>query len=105
GLLADIGEVPVAVVVEQEIGLARQAARSALHRDATVLAGLVLTELRKVIEIDLDVAADEQIQIAIPIVISEAAARRPSARCNAGLFGNVGKRPIVIVSIEAVFAE
>src|SRR4029078_7329758 len=60
GLLRHVGELAVAVVVEEEIAFTLQAARPALHRDAAVFAGLVLAELRGVGESDLHVAADEK---------------------------------------------
>ena len=105
GLFGYVGEAPVAVVVEEQVPLARQAARAALHGDAAVLAGLVLAELGQMREIDLHVAADEQIEPPVAIVVGEAAARRPSSDRDAGLLGDVGERAVAIVAIQMVAAE
>src|SRR4029078_13406996 len=79
GLLRHVGELAVAVVVEEEIAFPLQAARPALHRDAAVFAGLVLAELREVGEIDLHVAADEKIETAVAVLVDDAAAPRATA--------------------------
>jgi lactate dehydrogenase-like 2-hydroxyacid dehydrogenase len=97
--------VPVAVVVEEQVGLPRQAARSALHRDAAVFAGLVAAELGQVREIDLHVAADEQIEPAVAIVVCEAAAGRPAAGSDASLLRDVGERAVAVVAIQVVAAD
>ena len=91
--------------MKQEIRFARESPRAALHGDAAVLARLVPAELRQMIEIDFDVAADEQIEPAVPIVIGEAAAGGPSAAGNTRLLRDVGERAVVIVAIQAVFPE
>ena len=66
---------PLPSLWNRKSAFALQAARSALHGNAAVLARLVLAELRQVREIDLHVAADEQIESAVAIVVGEAAAR------------------------------
>src|SRR5438477_4830075 len=91
--------------MEEEIGVAGQAARAALYRDAAVFARLALAELRKVIEIDLHVAADEQIEMAIAIVVREPAPGRPAGCRHAGLFGDIRERPVAVVVVQAISAD
>src|SRR5205823_12651393 len=80
-------------------------ARTALDGDAAVLARLVLAEFRQMREIDPDVAAHEQVEAAVAIVVGEPAARRPAAAAHARLRGDVGKRAVVVVAIEMIAAE
>src|SRR5262245_34422192 len=105
GALGDVGEPHAAVVAKQKVRLSWQPARPALHRDSAVLAGLVAPELRQVLQIDLHVTADEEIEIAILVVIREAAARRPPARTESCARGPVAERAIVIVAVELIAAE
>ena len=91
--------------MKENIRFARKSARAALHGDAAVLARLVLAELRQAIEIDLDVAAHEQIEPAVAIVVGESAAGGPPARGDARLFRDVGERSVVVVVIETVFSK
>ena len=104
-LRADLGEAAVAVVVKQQVGLALQAARTALDGNAAILAGLVLAEFRQMIEIDLHVAADEEIEISVVIVVGEAAPGRPAAARQARARGDVGEGAVVVVAIQVIAAD
>ncbi len=55
--------------------------------------------------IDLDVARDEEIEVAVTVVVAPGCAGRPSAEAYAGLLPNVGEGSVVVVVIEAVLAE
>src|SRR3954471_23291193 len=101
-LLGDVGEVAVPVIVKEEIGFTRETARPALHRNAAIFTRLVLAEFGQSREVDLDVAADEEIELSIVIVVREAAAGRPSARADARTPGDVLERAVVAIVIEAV---
>ena len=57
------------------------------------------------IQIDLDVAADEEIQLAVLVVVGEATAGRPTADRDAGLLGDVGERSVVVVPVQTVSAK
>jgi hypothetical protein len=46
-------------------------ARAALHGDAFVETGLVLAELRQVVQIILDVIGDEDVKLAVVVIINE----------------------------------
>src|SRR6185295_12016809 len=104
-LLAGFGEAAVAVVSVEEVAAARQAARSALHGDAAELAGLVFAELGQLVEVDLDVAADEEVEIAVAVVVREAAAGGPAAALDAGRRGDVGEGAVAAVPVEVVGAQ
>ena len=105
GLRPDLRERPVAFVAEEEVAFAGQAARAALHRDAAVLAGLALAELGQAREIDLHVAADEEVEVAVAVVVREAAARRPAAAGDPGLRRDVGEGAVVVVAVEVIPAH
>src|SRR4051794_18197552 len=105
GLFRDLGEMSVAVVVKEEVGFTRQSARSALHGNSAVLAGLVLSELRQPREIDLHIAADEKIETAVAVVIGEPAPGRPSRTADPGPFGEIFERAVAAIAIEAVAAD
>ena len=85
GLLRHVGERAVAVVAVERVAVAGQSARAALHGDALELAGLVLAELRQVVEVEVDVVGDEQIEIAVVVVVDERRAGGPARVADAGL--------------------
>ena len=57
------------------------------------------------IEIVVHVAGHKQIEPPVAIVVSPGRAVRPVPQRDTGLFGNIAKRPVVIVVVEAVLAE
>ena len=59
----------------------------------------------EVVHVPVDIAGDEEVEFAVAIVIAEGGAVGPVAERDAGLFGDVGKGAVVVVVIEAVFAE
>src|SRR5438093_8280687 len=95
----------VAVVVEEQVRLAGQAARPALHGEATILARLALSELGQVVQVDLHVAADEKVEPAVAVVVGEATAGRPAAPGDSGRLGDVGERAVPVVVVEVVPTE
>src|SRR5262249_22194842 len=88
--------------MEQKVRFSLEAARTALDGDPPVLAGLVLAELRQVREVDVHVAADEEIELAVTIVVGEAAAGRPAAALETRALGRIGEGPVAVVHVEAV---
>ena len=89
GLLGNIGEGPVAVVVVENVGVAGKAARAAHGGHALPLAeGRVIAD-GGFVGIELDEVADEKIEMAVAVVIEERAARAPAAflLIEAGLAG------------------
>src|SRR5713101_10189254 len=85
GLLADLRECAVAVVVKKMIVLARKTAWAAHHRLASILAEAVLRRGgsgdRRIVEVELHVAGDVEVQLAISVVVAERGARRPDGLC------------------------
>ena len=59
----------------------------------------------RVVEVDPDVAAHEQVEVSVPVVVREAAARRPAAALHAGLLGDVREGPSLVVAVERVAPE
>ena len=53
----------------------------------------------------MNVAGNEQIKAAVAIVIAKAGACGPVAESNARALGDVSKRAVVVIAVEAVFAE
>ena len=107
GFLADVGERAVAVVVIEEIFSAGEAGRSAGYDDAFVGAGTFFGE-RSGFQVEVDVVGDEEIEMAVFVVVDPGAAGVP-ARFGAGLeeagaFGDVGEGAVAIVVIENVLA-
>src|SRR5208282_2168697 len=55
------------------------------------------------VEIELDVARDEEIEKAIAIIVAPGGAGGPSAESDAGFFGDVCESAVVVVVVEAIF--
>ena len=75
--LADIGEGSVAVVVIENVLSARQARRPAGDQDSLVSAGAILGQGRG-LQIEVDVVGDEEIEMAVAVVVDEGAAGVPA---------------------------
>src|ERR1700756_1015530 len=54
--------------------------------------------------VEVDEAADEEVEAAIVVVVEPDRARGPSGSGHAGLFGYVGEGAVAIVAIEDAFA-
>ena len=108
GLDGDVGEVAVAVVVEEMVGLAGKAARAAVDVEAAILALGIADGLGaadgQVVAVEVDVAGDVEVEIAVAVVVAPGGAGMPVAEGDAGLFGHVGKRAVMVVVVEAVLA-
>ena len=78
GFLRDIGKRSVAVVVIKNVGVAGQSARAAHHRDAFPLAVEASVGGRRFVGIEFDVVADEEIQVAVAVVVEPGAAGSPA---------------------------
>ena len=108
GLVADVGEGAIAVVVEEVIALAGQAAGATVGANAAIAAegqgkAVAVAGLR--LEVVVDVAGDEEIELAVAVVVSPRGSGGPVAEGDAGLLCDVGKGAIVVVVEEAIFAE
>ena len=107
GAFRGVGEGAVAVVVEEVVGLADEAARTAHDGSSAELAGGVFE--RAGVDagghVEVDVARDEEIESAVAVVVAPGGAGGPGVDGYAGLLGDVGEGAVVVVAIEAAFAE
>ena len=89
----------------QNIFPRRQPRRPACDDQAFVRAGARLRK-RRGLQIEIDVVADEEVEVAIAIVIEESAAGVPTQLRlkQPGLGGRVGEGPIAVVVKERVLA-
>ena len=94
--------------MEEVVGLALQAARSAVDRHAAILAEGITHGLGagngQVVAVEVDIAGDVQIEQAVAVVVAPGRTGRPVAQGHAGFFGHIGKGSIVVVVVEAVLA-
>ena len=99
GFLGDIGESSVAVVVVKDIGVAGESARTAHHRDALPLADRLRRRFGSFRRIELDVVADEKIEMSVAVVVEQGAARTPANMLliDAGLLSDVGERSVAVI--------
>ncbi len=73
---AFIGDVAkdAALVVIENIAIERQSARAAIHGDAAIEAIRIGARLRRGVEIEFQIIGDEEIELAVVVVIDEGAA-------------------------------
>src|SRR5262249_32995509 len=94
GLLADVGESAVAVVAEQHARVAAELARSA--RVADVRLARLVAAPRVILDVEMDVAADEQVGQAVAVEVAEGAASTPAVERDAGLLGDLAEAPAAL---------
>ncbi len=70
-----------------------------------VSAGIGGAAERVVVEVPDQITADEEVQIAVAIVVEEAGAGGPAAAGDAGLFSDVGEGAVAVVAEQRVAAE
>ena len=90
------------------VGLAFEAARAAHDADAAELAaveGGAGAGAGDVGAVEVDVAGDEEVELAVAVVVAPGGAGGPAADGDAGFFCDVGEGAVVVVAIEAIFAE
>jgi len=106
GGFGDIAEGTVTVVVEENVFAADEAGGSAGDEHSFVITGAGFGDGRGG-EIHVDVIGDEEIELAVAIVIDECAAGIPALATggDAGFFADVGESAVAIVVIENIFAE
>src|SRR5581483_1225427 len=94
-------------VAIKDIGAARESLGSTRYRDFVVVAVHCRTRLWRTRQIKVHVTCNEQIEMAIAIVVQKAAASAPAIRRpgHAGFFRNVAKRTVAIVVIKDIFSE
>ena len=105
GLFADVGESAVAVVAVEQVLAALEARRPARDLDALVGAVRVFGQ-RRGLYIEVDVVADEEIEVAVFVVVEKRAARVPAQAIlqQASLLCHFGKSAVAVVAEERVLA-
>ena len=106
GFGGDIFESAVAKIVIKDIFRPRQATRAAHHRHAFPHAGGPLAGSGRGGQIEIDVVGDEQIELAVAVVVDKSAPGAPgfSVAGNFGFLADVGEGAVSVVVVEDVFA-
>ena len=104
GLLRDILESSVPAIAVQEVGAAGQPLRTTRHRNIVEAAVRRFARKRYALRVEVHVVGDEQVQMAIAIVIEKTTTGSPPvpAARDAGLLGNIGESAVTVVVIEHV---
>src|SRR5487761_116336 len=87
----DLGKRSVAIIMKQKIGLTLHSPRPALDQDALVPAEFVAAKLWQVVDIHMDVTRDEQIHVAIAVVIGPSRTRAEASSPHTRALGHVLK--------------
>ncbi len=95
---ADLGEAAAVVSIERAPRAAQLVDR-AERPVADHLAG------KRGVGIDVEVVADEEVEVAVAVVVEERGARTPARRAQAGRRGHVGEGAVAVVVVEALAVE
>ncbi len=82
----------IAAIVIEEIAFADESPGAALHQDTFVAAILVATETRQVVHFDVRVAGDEQVHVAVAVVISPGRTGHEAAAADTGFRSTLPSR-------------
>src|SRR5262249_38801171 len=106
GFFGNVRERTGAVVAVEDVGVAGEAARGAPDGDAFPFGEGGAVGVGSFGEIELDVVADEEIKMAITVVIEEGAACAPTVRfvVDASLLRDVGEGAVAVVAEKNVVA-
>src|SRR5262249_5719977 len=104
GFFRHVCKCAITIVMKEHIGVTRQAPRTTHHGNAFPLAGRSFSLGPRLLKIELDVIADEQVQVSIAIVIEPRAPCTPAHLwiVDAGLARYVGKSPVAVVMEQDV---
>ena len=58
----------------------------------------------QMVAVEMDVSRNKQIQAPIAVIVAPRSAGRPIPQLHAGFFRDIGKRPVVVVVVQAVLA-
>src|SRR5216684_7645007 len=94
----------VATIVIEEVAFADEPPRAALHQDTFVAAIFVATETRQVVHFHVRVAGDEEVHVAVAVVISPRRSGHEAAAADTGFFRDVLKFAVAKVPIEGAAA-
>src|SRR5262249_56159995 len=104
-LVRNVRERPVAVIAVEYVLAAFQSRRAAGDHHAFVQTWAGLRR-RRCLEVEVDVIRDEEVEVAVLVVIDERRAAPPSGLCarHADLLRNVYERALAVILIERVLA-
>src|SRR4051794_14898096 len=103
---ADIGEGAVSIVAIKGMDAAREPARAALDGNSLPGAIHVRTGLGDAIHVELQIIGDEEIEVAVAVVVDPSAAGAPAGVITkqAGGFGDIAEGAIAVIFVELVLA-
>src|SRR5688572_33482536 len=76
-----------------------------MHGNRFVPAALALTKHRQVVDVEIDVGCDEEIEIAVMIVIDKEVPSGPARVVYSSCVGNVSERTVAVVLQQMIRAE
>ena len=98
-------EGPVAVVAVERVAGSGETAGAALDGNSPVLAHRSFAELRQVVQLECHVVGDEEIEIAIAVVIGPGGSRGEARVSDACFGGDVFEGPITAVTVKPIGAK
>ncbi len=104
--LRNVREGAVAIVVVEGVGIAGEPARTAHHRDSFPLAIDLFLGWNKGRRVQVDVVADEKVEVAVAIVVEPCTACSPMNffAMETGLLGDIGEGAVAIIVKQNVVA-
>jgi hypothetical protein len=104
--LRNFFEGSIALVVEKQIRFSGHAPRAALHQNSLVPAEVrIVAKLRQVVDIDMHIARNEEVDMAIAIVICPSSTSAETARTHSGPCGYILELAVAQVVIKGIAAE
>src|SRR5215813_8941875 len=103
-LLGNILKSSVSTIAKEKMALSNHSPGAALHGNALEMAKLSAAEFRKMIHIDMHVTGDEQIHVAVTVVVSPGCPGAEASHAYSGLFRHIFKCAVALVVVEHVAA-
>src|SRR5262249_57116041 len=103
-LLGNILKSSVSTIAKEKMALSNHSPGAALHGNALEMAKLSAAEFRKMIHIDMHVTGDEQIHVAVTVVVSPGCPGAEASHAYSGLFRHVFKCAVALVVVKDIAA-
>ena len=105
GFLGNFFKRAIAAIVKQQVGFAQHAPRAALHRDSLEAAVLLIfAEVGQFVHVEMHVAGDEQVHMAVAVVVAPGRAGAESSRHHSCLIRDIFKLAVAQVVIQRIAA-
>ena len=104
GLLRNLLKGAVAAVAVEKVAFAHESPGAALHEHAFVATVLVAPKLRQMIHVHVRIARDEQIHVAVAIVIAPRRTGAEPAAADSGLLGRVFESAVPQIVVQHIAA-